>query len=184
MSQDSREMYAGLFKDTSLTDVPVQILEEELEKARHLIEANQWDQREGLQIIFSNGLYYLLGEAQLREAPSDDGALAQEVKRLTGELMDMQSKYAVMKFRAFSLNQEKQTLGFNVVGLETENRWSGERLKKFREDEELLRAEIGRLRRENQRLQQRLSVLEGTAPAPQAKRGNRLLGRLRRPRKG
>ncbi len=164
---DSREMYEDLFKGTAAASVSVPILEEELKKAQELIEANKWDQGEGLIIIFSNGLYYLLGEAQLHEVPSDDSALAERVKRLTGELMDMQSKYAVMKFRAFSLNQEKQTLGFNVVGLETENRWSGERLKKFREDEKLLRAQLQDLRRENESLRRRSGDSAVTAPEPE-----------------
>lgn len=177
----SREMHSELFKDASTTLIEIRVLSEMLKEANQLIGENRWEVDEGQRIIFANGLNYLRGQKRIEGLDGHDGGLAAEVERLTKELMDMQSMYAVMKFRAFSAEQAKQTLEFNVVGLEGENRWSGERIKKFREDEGLLRAEVDRLRQENEQLRQRLSVLEGTAvvPPPKASLMRRL---LRRPR--
>ena len=177
----SREMHSELFDDASTTLIEVRVLGETLREANHLIGENGWKVDEGLRIIFANGLYYLRGQKRIEGLDGYESGLAAEVERLSKELMDMQSMYAVMKFRAFSLEQAKQTLEFNVVGLEGENRWSGERMKKFREDEELIRAEVDRLRQENEQLRQRLSVLEGTAEPPPPETGlvRRLLRRVR-----
>jgi septal ring factor EnvC (AmiA/AmiB activator) len=153
-------MYAELFKGASATTVEVPLLEETLRDAKGLIEEQKWDEKEGLQIIFANGLYYLRGERNLGSLNCNDDALAREVERLTEELMDMHSKYAVMKFRAYALNEAKQALEFNVTGLDTENRWASARLWQFRADEERMQKELEALRAENERLRQRLAEFE------------------------
>jgi len=160
MSDDTREMYAKLFKGVSATSVQVPLLEETLSKAKALIEQEKWDEQEGLQIIFANGLYYLRGERTVGRLSCDHDALAREVERLTEELMDVHSMYAVMKFRAYTLSEAKQALEFNVTGLEVENRWSTARLWQFRADEEQMQKELEALHVENERLRQRLAQLE------------------------
>jgi hypothetical protein len=156
-------MYAELFKGVSATTVQIPLLEETLRNARALIEEQKWDEKEGLQIIFCNGLYYLRGERQLQDVPDGPDGLAAEVQRLTAELMDMHSMYAVMKFRAYTLNEAKQALEFNVTGLETENRWSTARLWQFRADEERMQKELEALCAENELLRQRLAQLQAPA---------------------
>ena len=179
MSDDTREMYAELFKGASATSVQVSLLEETLRNAKALIEEQKWDEQEGLQIIFANGLYYLRGERSLGRLSCDHDALAREVERLTEELMDMHSKYAVMKFRAYALNEAKQALEFNVTGLETENRWSTARLWQFRADEEQMQKELEALHAENRRLRQRLAELETPEAEPTTQRRRQpLLARI------
>ena len=178
-------MYADLFKGVSATTVVVPLLEETLRNARALIEEQKWDEQEGLQIIFANGLYYLRGERSLGVLNCDDDALAREVERLTRDLMDMHSMYAVMKFRAYTLSEAKQALEFNVTGLETENRWSTARLWQFRADEEQMQKELDALRAENARLSQRLAQFEDPAVevvTPQSRKPllARVLGVFRR----
>jgi len=163
---------ADLFKDAKTIMVEMAILEETYRDALALIKENNWDELEGLQIVFANGLYYLRGEKQLSGLGREREDVEREVQRLSAELIDMYSKYAVMKFRAYTLNEAKQTLEFNVTGLNTENRWSTARLKKFREDEEELRRELEALRTENERLRQRLLQFEGPA-AELVTRGSR-----------
>jgi septal ring factor EnvC (AmiA/AmiB activator) len=160
MSDDTREMYAELFKGVSATTVEVPLLKETLRDARALIEQEKWDETEGLQIIFANGLYYLREERSLSKLSCDHDALAREVERLTRDLMDMHSMYAVMKYRAYTLSEAKQGLEFNITGLEVENRWSTSRLWQFRADEEEMRKELDALRTQNERLRQRLAQFE------------------------
>jgi hypothetical protein len=124
-----------------------------LRKALALAQENRWSDDEALRIVFAYGVSYLLGERRLREAMARDHELAQEVQRLTDELMTMHSMYAVMKFRAFTLEQEKQALELRIAGLEGENRMYAQRLAKFRQDEEALRAEIATLEGEKRRLE-------------------------------
>jgi len=179
MSGDTREMYADLFKGASTVTIEVLLLKETLRDAKPLIEEQKWSEQEGLQIIFANGLYYLRGERQLQHLPARTDGLAAEVERLTTELMDMHSKYAVMKFRAYTLNEAKQALEFNVTGLETENRWSTARLWQFRADEERMQKELDALRAENERLRQRLAELEAPEAEPTTQRRRQpLLARI------
>lgn len=185
MSDDTREMYAELFKGVSATTVEVPLLKETLRDARALIEEQKWDETEGLQIILANGLYYLRGEKQLQGLSGGTDGLAAEVERLSRDLMDMHSMYAVMKYRAYTLSEAKQALEFNVTGLETENRWSTSRLWQFRADEERMQKELDALRAENEDLRQRLAEFEAPEAepaAPQRRRPllTRVLGVFRR----
>jgi hypothetical protein len=160
MSDDTREMYAELFKGVSATTVEVPVLEETLRNATALIEQEKWNETEGLQIIFANGLYYLRGEKQLQGILGGTDGLTAEVERLSRDLMDMHSMYAVMKYRAYTLSEAKQALEFNVTGLEVENRWSASRLWQFRADQEQMQKELEALRAENERQRQRLAQFE------------------------
>lgn len=168
--KDAGEMYQRLFEGVAAAQVSIALLEEEVRRAEELITANGWPRDEGMHIIFANGLAYLEGSARLRQATESEG-VSEEVERLTRELMDMHSKYAVMKFRAFSLDQAKQVLEMNVTGLEAENRASGSRIWKFREDEERLKGEVSRLKLENEQLRREIAVLQGTAEPERDRHG-------------
>jgi hypothetical protein len=168
---EGNEMYKDLFKGVSTTTIPIPVLLEELEKAKVLFADNKWSEEEGTQIIFANGLAALQGMARLQEVSGTDGAFGSELERLTRELMDMQSKYAVMKFRAFTLDQAKQALEMNVTGLQVENRASGSRIWKFRADEEMLKGELHQLKAENERLGREIAVLRGEAEPEPDRRG-------------
>ncbi|HSP54419.1 MAG TPA: hypothetical protein VLS25_02430 [Dehalococcoidia bacterium] len=165
------EMYKDLFNGASATTVSIGLLAEEMDQATALIGENGWPEQEGLHIIFANGLAALQGIVRRQDLADADGEPDAEAERLVRELMDMESKYAVMKFRAYTLDQERQVMQMNVTGLEIENRMSGKRLWQFRADEEMLRAEIKQLKRENAGLMRQLAVLRGEATAQPEGRG-------------
>jgi|FLYL01.1.fsa_nt_gi hypothetical protein len=169
MDEKSREMYSSLFEGMAAETVKVGLSNEVLEQVRRLAEENGWAEEEALRIILANGLFYLLGEQRLAELNLRDSELGVEVTRLTAELMDAQSKYAVMKFRAFTLQQDNQALEFQNTALRVENGMAMSRLDKFREDEELLRAELRRLQNENEQLRRRASALAEPAEAPSSR---------------
>lgn len=183
MERDEEEMYSGLFLGMATETVELSLSNEMVAQTQELAKENGWDEDEAYRIVFANGLAYLSGQRRLRglEGVLDDGAaVTGELKRLLSELMDVQSKYAVMKFRAFTLDQAKQVLEFNVTGLRGENRLSAWRLQKFREDEELLRTEIARLKEENERLRGLLGHIDPEENTPRQGLMRRLLPWLRR----
>jgi hypothetical protein len=181
MAKRRRDDERPAFVGVSATEISVPLLLEEVEKARELIEANNWGE-EGYHIIFSNGLAYLRGEARLQTIAAN-GAPAGELERITRELIDMHSQYAVMKFRAFMLDQARQTMEMNITGLKAENRWDGVRLRQFREDEERMGARIKYLEAETEALRMRIAILEGDAEPPAANKGGGLRGVVRRLRR-
>ena len=152
--------------EASRATVEINVLEEDLDRARRLIDDNNWGEDEGLLNVFVSGLYYLLGERILQAVSSDHDSRAQEMESLVKDLMLYQSMYAVMKYRAFTLSEQKHVLEGIVAGLEAADRFASARLKTFRQDEEALKAEIERLREENEQLRKRLT--EETAP-PEAR---------------
>lgn len=165
MKSEGREMYADLFTGMESDAVQMSLSKDVLDQARKLAEENGWSEEEALPIIFANGLFYLLGRQRLAGLDGHDPDLAAEVRRLTAELMDIQSKYAVIKFRAFTLQQDNQALEFQNTALRVENGMAVSRLDKFREDEEALRADLSRQRTENEQLRQRLGLSQPVAVA-------------------
>lgn len=153
MTTDSHEETRDL-ADASKASVEIYILQDDLARACRLIEENEWGQEEGLLNIFVSGLYYLLGERRLQAIGSDHASATEEMERLIKDLMLYQSMYSVMKYRAFTLGEEKYVLEGNVSGLRAADRFSNERLKIFRRDEEMLRARLAELEEENSRLRQ------------------------------
>lgn len=144
--------------EVSRATIEISVLEEDLDRARRLIDDNKWGEDEGLLNVFVSGLYYLLGERNLQAASPDHDSRAQEMESLVKDLMLYQSMYAVMKYRAFTLSEQKHVLEGIVAGLEAADRFASARLKTFRKDEEALKAEIERLREENEQLRKRLAL--------------------------
>ena len=165
---------AGISRAT----IEINVLEEELDRARRLIDDNKWGQDEGLLNVFVSGLYYLLGERSLQGVGSSHDSLAQEVENLVKELMLYQSMYAVMKYRAFTLSEQKHVLEGVVAGLEAADRFASARLKTFRRDEEALKAEIEGLREENEQLRKRLTVETAPQEARESKEAGSRVWRL------
>lgn len=122
------------------------LMAETYDAARALIAEQGWSEDEGLRIVFASGLAFLRAERALARLNRDGGDLAREVERLIRMVMQLESQYAVMKFRVFELEQQNQTLRLNVAGLRGENELARVRLARFRADEARLRAELQRLR--------------------------------------
>jgi hypothetical protein len=167
-----QENQSNLFEGAEAAEVAIKLLAEELAQARKLASEQGWDdEAEGMHIIFSNGLSYLQGLVRMEQIAKSNGDAPAEIERLTQELMDYQSKYAVMKFRAFLLQDARDALEMHVTGLKTENKWSASRLWQFRADEERLKIELVAAQAEVAALTQRLAVLTGDAPPPPPPKG-------------
>jgi len=148
----------------SRATIEVSVLEEDLDRAKRLIDENKWSEDEGLLNVFVTGLYYLLGERRLQAAGSEHDSRAQETESLLKDLMLYQSMYAVMKYRAFTLSEEKYVLEGNVSGLEASDRFSMATIRRFRKDEEMLKSRIGELEEEIAMLRQGLRGEETVIP--------------------
>ncbi|MEW6232229.1 MAG: hypothetical protein AB1566_07945 [Chloroflexota bacterium] len=136
----SEELYAQLFEGTKRVAITIEILEETYQEAERLIQENGWGE-EGLRIIFAHGLGYLKGQE------IGKGLATSDTDILLKRFMDVDSMYAVMKFRAFTLAQDNQILGFNVSGLRGQVDLSHAVLAKQREEIATLKAEYERLTR-------------------------------------
>jgi chromosome segregation ATPase len=147
---------SSLRKQASEASIEVSLLTEQLALAKELVRSNGWSDEEGYQIIFVNGLHFLLGERRLQSLDCDHDSLSREVERLTRELMEYQSMYAAMKYKAFTLSEEKYVLEGNVSGLEASDRFATSTIKRFRQEKETLKSRIRELEEEVAALRQSL----------------------------
>lgn len=131
---------------SAIHGLALRLMTETYEVARKVIAEQGWSEEEGFRTIFAHGLALLRAERDLANLNRGDANLRHEVERLIRMVMDLDGRYAVMKFRVFELQQENDTLRMNVTGLRGEYELARYRLAHFRADEERLETELARLR--------------------------------------
>jgi len=98
------------FPNTERHTLTFDILSDDWETLQKLFTQNEWEPDDGPRYVLATGLAYAQGQARLAELNHPQADLAAEVKRLQNERMTVESRYAVMKFRAFSLMQAVKLL--------------------------------------------------------------------------
>ena len=152
MGKPTRETDTDMFDDVREQIVQIPILEETYQDILQMCLENEWEEEEGLRTVLAYGLGYLQGERELARLNVVDGAdLAAELQAKVEELSSYHSMYAVMKFKAFKLQQVARTLEMNVAGLRGE-------LAFYQSAPSLLREQISQLQEENARLRERLAA--------------------------
>ena len=151
-SPSTFELKRRFFQGARTMRVEIDMLEETYQSALATFESNAWTPQEGLQIALTMGLGTMATE-QLCDP--DSAASEGEDKRLTDRLSQLESLYAVMKFRVFHLMRDNQVL-------ELQN-------SAFRNTVLGLESMVERLRRENAHLRNDLAPdVCGTQPEPPA----------------
>lgn len=97
---------------------------------QHILTENEWERDDGLRHLLAAGIAYAQGRAQLAALNHPDADLAAEVRRLQAERMQVESRYAVMKFRAFNFMQAAKVLEMKLNACRSEI----ELLRKANED--------------------------------------------------
>jgi hypothetical protein len=128
------------FPDTKIEHLELNILDDMWQELRAEIEANSWPVDEGLRFILAAGLYAIKTERRNEQTKSlSESDLKAELDRIQRERMQIEGRYAVMKFRTYQFLQDAKTLAtkLNVWQTEVEN---------LRKANELLRKQIGEKR--------------------------------------
>jgi hypothetical protein len=181
MRDDWEQERKRLQEGVSVATVQLEILEETYRSAMSLAESNGWSEAETLRVVFANGLAFLTGEAAVSKIQRSD--LPQEVledlNRTVRQLLEESSRYASLKFKAYRMSQDNQTLSMREAGLRGELELAKHRLTLFRQDENTLKQRLLALEEENTQLRQKLASLEPAAQGEEAPTGRRpLLSRL------
>lgn len=158
-----------LFEGVREREVRLRMLEETYRSAATLIREHGWEDAWGEDawlIIFAHGLAYLRAEQERAGHAAAGSSGGQDPDDLRRRLMECEGKYAVMKFHAFTLGRDKRALEMQATGLRGEHELAMERLTRFREDEERLRAELARLKAENAALRAQLEADGESEPQP------------------
>ncbi len=145
----------------------------ESETAREIervIAENGWERAEGLRLLLGSGLGYVRGEKILQAVES--GAMtAQDLQTVVSRMMETESRLAVLRFRAFELEQANQNWELSTGAIQNERIGLRGVVKRLRE-------EIAALKMENEQLRAQLPAQEttGQSPAPSAQVADRAQG--------
>lgn len=131
-----------LFAGAANHAVTFPVLEETFQELLTLCCENGWSEDEGLRIVFANGLAYLKNEREFSRWNGQAGDA--EALRLAKYANEMNSMYAVMKFRAFNYRAAMQTLEFNVAGLRGLLAHTEATIERLRAENEQLKAELAK----------------------------------------
>ena len=112
MSSDefsTSEMQRHFFEDACTVKVEIEVFEDQHQDALRAFRANHWRVEEGYRIALSTGL----GKLSADQMEEEDDAEVHMPERL----MRLESLYAVMKFNAFHLMRDNQTLEMQTCAL-------------------------------------------------------------------
>jgi len=98
------------FPDTERYTLSFDITSDDWRAIQEAIAENAWETDDGLRYLLAAGLAYVQGKERLVGLNHPDADLAAEVKQLWAERMRIESRYAVMRFRAFSFMQAVKLL--------------------------------------------------------------------------
>lgn len=153
----------SLQEGVSARAVQLEVLEEAYRSALWLAEANGWSEADALRIVFDSGLAFLTGEASVSKIQRSDlpQQVLDDLNRVLRQLQEESSRYASLKFKAYRMSQDNETLTMRESGLRGELELAKHRLALFRRDEEGLKQRLTALEAENATLRQRLASVEG-----------------------
>jgi len=102
---------------TPTATLPLEVLSETLAEVRNMAEIEGWTEQEALRIIFSYGLGFLKGEEAAYDMERAGLKTDKEkIDYLLRELVRVEGRYAAMKFKAFGLERDNQTLELKLKG--------------------------------------------------------------------
>ena len=124
MSDYGGTFEADFFPDTKVEHLELDILNDMWQDLQAEIAENSWTVDEGLRFILAAGLAVLRAERQreqVKNKPLID--LEAELDRLQRQRMQIDGRYAVMKFRTYQFMQDAKTLAikFNICQTQLEN---------------------------------------------------------------
>ena len=136
MSDYGGTFEADFFPDTKVEHLELDILNDMWQDLQAEIAENSWTVDEGLRFILAAGLAVLRAERQreqIKNKPLAD--VEAELDRLQRQRMQIDGRYAVMKFRTYQFMQDAKTLAIKLNICQTQ-------LENLRNANELLRKQL------------------------------------------
>jgi len=146
---DAGEVRVFLEAERVPVHVEVEMLDDERDRALELVRRNAWSVPEGLHSIFSRGLVAFQHVAKSQEHEGkrliDMKTPEEREQFLLARLNDLESTYAVMKFTAYTVLRDNESLKMNVTGLSAEYQALSSTNAYLRGREDQLKARIAEL---------------------------------------
>jgi len=98
------------FSGVELEHIEFDILSDQWQALQAEIAENEWSIDEGLRYILAAGLAVIQNQQTWEDIESKKADLGSELKRMQAERMQLDGRYAVMKFRAYQFMQTEKIL--------------------------------------------------------------------------
>jgi len=124
MSDYGGTFEGDFFPDTKVEHLELDILNDMWQDLQAEIAENSWTVDEGLRFILAAGLAELRAERQREQAQHmPEADLMNELDRIQRQRMQIDGRYAVMKFRTYQFMQDAKTLAIkhNICQTQLEN---------------------------------------------------------------
>jgi hypothetical protein len=157
MEYSNADFEEKFFPGAEMVSVDVKVLQETYAEMTSIIQRNGWSLEKGLRILLCQGLGYAKGRLVLE-------AQDEERRSLAVRTAECESLYAVMKFEAFHLMQDNQTLEMRESALRNADRMSVHTIQRLRTENDALRSELEMLRVEMGKLREKGLALQAPAP--------------------
>ncbi|MER3400148.1 MAG: hypothetical protein C4313_03275 [Thermoflexus sp.] len=122
----------------------IEVDEETARRWQALWEARGLDVQEGLRYLLSLGAAYIEGQLTLRGVAAGTRS-PEEVERLIRRLIEMEGRYAVMKFRLFQAEQALQRWELSHGAIEAMSTGLQEVVRRLQEENARLREALRQL---------------------------------------
>lgn len=166
MNEEMTEWEAEVarIKDVEATTLEIGLTQEVKDQADRLIAEEGWGD-DGYLRVFATGVAFLRGERQVSRLSGDalDAATKEDAERAVKQLMEESSRFAVLRFKAYRMAEDNQTLAMHETAWRADAEMLQQRVKRFRDEEEALRARIRELEAENAQLRSHIDAPDAVA---------------------
>ncbi|HML20956.1 MAG TPA: hypothetical protein PKD09_04865 [Aggregatilinea sp.] len=172
----SEDFEHRFFDGAEQVKVEVTLMRETWDDILAVIEDNEWKQNEGLVILLTTGMAFLRAETALSVTQDAAGLSGEEVKKLLDRQMVIEARYASIKNFAFDIMRDHRALEIKHAPIEREYLHYKSMVWPLRRENDALKAENERLKRE---LQAKAPVTDEVGTSKSSGRWRRFLSALR-----
>jgi hypothetical protein len=113
MSDYGGKFEEDFFPETSIIHIEADILNELWEELHAEFFENEWSEQDGIRYALAAGLSFLRAE-RLREEIENGTDPEPRLERMLRERMELDGRYAVMKYRTYQFLQDAKTLSMRL----------------------------------------------------------------------
>ncbi|MGQ9834260.1 MAG: hypothetical protein ACUVRJ_10805 [Candidatus Villigracilaceae bacterium] len=172
----TEEFEHRFFDGAEQVKAEVILMRETWDDVLKVIAENDWKQNEGLIILLTTGMAFLRVERALNVTQGTADLSREEVKKLLDRQMAIEARYASIKNFAFDIMRDHRALEIKHAPMEREYLHYKGMFWPLRQENDALKAENERLKRE---LQATVAVPDGAASPDSPGRWQRFLNALR-----
>ncbi|MBI3738360.1 MAG: hypothetical protein HY258_04875 [Chloroflexi bacterium] len=120
------------FPNAKIVHLEVDVLNDLWADLQKEFAENEWSETDGLRHILAAGLAYLRAE-RMRQEVADGADSEPRLEQIMHESMEMQGRFALMKYRAYQFLQDAKTLSMKLNACRQESDGLSQEIENLRD---------------------------------------------------